>query len=98
MADDAARSASVAVVLLLLHDVAQGGSVAENPRPVARCGAAQERKKKAPSAAILDSQYQSDGPRLVRVYFFSLLDWFGQLTRFSGGAVHLPSMALSFGQ
>ena len=56
MADDAARSASVAVVLLLFHDVAQGGTVAKNSRSVARCGAAQERKKKAPTAAILDSQ------------------------------------------
>src|SRR5271154_5773598 len=56
MEDDAARSAAVAVVLLLLHDVAQGGAVAENPRPVAGCRPAQERKKKAPSAAILDSQ------------------------------------------
>ena len=30
--------------------------MAEDPRSVARCGAAQKRKKKAPSAAILDSQ------------------------------------------
>src|ERR1039457_5010390 len=56
MADDAARPAAVAVVLLLLHDMAQGGVVAENPRCVAGCGATQERKKKAPTAAILDSQ------------------------------------------
>ena len=46
----------MAAVLLLLHDMAQGGAVAENSRSVAGCGAAQERKKKAPTAAILDSQ------------------------------------------
>ena len=56
MEDDAARSAALAPVLLLLHDLAQGGAVAEHPRFFARRGAAQERKKKAPSAAILDSQ------------------------------------------
>jgi putative transposase len=43
-------------VLLLLHDVAPGRALAENSRPVARCSAAPERKKKAPTAAILDSQ------------------------------------------
>jgi len=56
MADDAARPAAVEAVLLLFHDMAQGGAVAENPRCVAGCRAAQERKKKAPTAAILDSQ------------------------------------------
>jgi len=56
MEDDATRSAALAPVLLLLHDLAQGGAVAEDPRFFARRSAAQERKKKAPSAAILDSQ------------------------------------------
>jgi len=43
-------------MLLLLHDLAQRRSVAENARSTARCGSAQERKKKAPTAAILDRQ------------------------------------------
>jgi putative transposase len=36
--------------------MAQGGAVAEDPRSVAGCSAPQKRKKKAPTAAILDSQ------------------------------------------
>src|SRR5882757_4898210 len=43
-------------MLLLFHDLAQGGAVAEDARSIAGQGAAQERKKKAPTAAILDSQ------------------------------------------
>ena len=43
-------------VLLLFHDLAQGWAVAKDSRFLARCGAAPERKKKAPTAAILDSQ------------------------------------------
>jgi putative transposase len=43
-------------VLLLFHDLAQGRAVAKDSRFLARCGAAQEWKKKAPTAAILDSQ------------------------------------------
>ena len=46
----------MAAVLLLLHDVAQRRALAEDARRAARCGAAPERKKKAPTAAILDSQ------------------------------------------
>jgi putative transposase len=46
----------VAALLLLLHDVAQSGALAEDSRCAPRCGAAPERKKKAPTAAILDSQ------------------------------------------
>src|ERR1700676_5611266 len=46
----------MATVLLLFHDLAKAGTVAEDARFVARCGAAPERKKKAPTAAILDSQ------------------------------------------
>jgi len=56
LADAAARSAAVEVVLLLFHDLAQSWALAEDARPTARCGAAPERKKKAPTAAILDSQ------------------------------------------
>src|SRR5580704_586062 len=44
------------VVLLLLHDLAQGRTVAEDSRLLARRRATQKRKKKAPTAAILDSQ------------------------------------------
>src|SRR5271170_8229746 len=43
-------------LLLLFHDVAQIRVMAEDSRFPARCGAAPERKKKAPTAAILDSQ------------------------------------------
>src|SRR5277367_251700 len=43
-------------MLLLFHDLAQSGTVAENSRFVARCSAAQKWEKKAPTAAILDSQ------------------------------------------
>ena len=43
-------------LLLLFHDLAQNRLVAEDSRLVARRGAAQEWKKKAPTAAILDSQ------------------------------------------
>jgi putative transposase len=56
LADATPRSAAVAALLLLLHDVAQRGALAEDSRLLARCGAAQKRKKKAPTAAILDSQ------------------------------------------
>src|SRR6266404_6808587 len=43
-------------VLLLFHDLAQGRAVAKDLRFLARRGAAQKWKKKAPTAAILDSQ------------------------------------------
>lgn len=56
VADAAARSAAVEALLLLFHDLAQSRSLADHPRPTARCGARAERKKKAPTAAILDSQ------------------------------------------
>ncbi len=56
LADAAARSAAVATLLLLFHDLAQSRSLAKDTRATPRCGSAQERKKKAPTAAILDSQ------------------------------------------
>ena len=42
--------------LLLLHGLAPRRTLAEDPRHPARPGAAAQRKKKAPTAAILDSQ------------------------------------------
>jgi putative transposase len=52
----AARSAALAHRLLLLHDLAARRPVAEHQRLPARSRAAAERKKKAPTAAIIDSQ------------------------------------------
>jgi len=51
-----ARFAAVEDRLLLLHGLAARGTLAEYSRHTARRGPAPERKKKAPSAAILDSQ------------------------------------------
>jgi putative transposase len=56
LADAAARSAAVAHRLLLLHGLAPRGAVAKDARRAARSGETPERKKKAPTAAILDSQ------------------------------------------
>jgi putative transposase len=42
--------------LLLLHDLAARRALASNPRRSTRSRPAQERKKKAPTAAIIDSQ------------------------------------------
>jgi putative transposase len=52
----AARPSTVADRLLLLHGLATRGALAEDSRHPARAGAPEERKKKAPTAAILDSQ------------------------------------------
>jgi len=52
----AARSATMADRLLLLHGLAPRGPLAEDSRHPARAGTPQEWKKKAPTAAILDSQ------------------------------------------
>jgi putative transposase len=52
----AARSSSVAIVLSLLCQLAKAGALAASQRCLAGKGANQERKKKAPTAAILDSQ------------------------------------------
>jgi len=51
-----ARPAAVADRLLLLHDLAARRTLAADPRRAARPGAVAEWKKKAPTAAILDSQ------------------------------------------
>src|SRR5436189_6305821 len=51
-----ARSAAVADRLLLFHGLAPRGNLAENSRHAARRNQTAERKKKAPTAAILDSQ------------------------------------------
>ena len=56
MEADAARSPSLAYRLLLFHGVAAERSLAKGSRYPAGEGPAQERKKKAPTAAILDSQ------------------------------------------
>lgn len=56
LATAAARSAAVADCLLLLHGVAAGGALAEDARHAPRPGEGAQRKKKAPTAAILDSQ------------------------------------------
>jgi putative transposase len=50
------RLPAVADRLLLFHGLASGRPLAADTRHVARVGAAAERKKKAPTAAILDSQ------------------------------------------
>ena len=50
------RSAALAHRLLLLHDLAARRTVADHPRRPARSRSAAERKKKAPTAAIIDSQ------------------------------------------
>ena len=52
----AARPATLADCLLLLHGLAARGALAEDARYFARPSALKERKKKAPTAAILDSQ------------------------------------------
>jgi putative transposase len=52
----APRFPALAHRLLLLHDLATRRTVGENPRLVARSRSSEERKKKAPTAAILDSQ------------------------------------------
>src|SRR5437867_818297 len=52
----ATRPAAVADRLLLLHGLAARRTLADHSRHLARPGAAPERKKKAPTAAILDSQ------------------------------------------
>ena len=52
----AARSSSVAIVLSLLCQLAKTGALAASQRCLAGKGANQKRKKKAPTAAILDSQ------------------------------------------
>jgi transposase len=52
----ASRSATLADRLLLLHGLAQRRAVAEDPRLLAGSCSAQEWKKKAPTAAIIDSQ------------------------------------------
>ena len=51
-----ARPAAVADRLLLLHDLAPRRPLEADPRRTARPGPPAERKKKAPTAAILDSQ------------------------------------------
>src|SRR5215210_3941359 len=56
LAPASARSATLADRLLLFHGLAPRGTLAEDSRHAARCGEAPERKKKAPTAAILDSQ------------------------------------------
>jgi putative transposase len=56
LAPAAARPAAVADRLLLLHDLAPRRPLAADPRRAARPGPLGERKKKAPTAAILDSQ------------------------------------------
>src|SRR4051812_46385955 len=50
------RSASLADRLLLLHGLAPGRTLATHARHAARPSALAQRKKKAPTAAILDSQ------------------------------------------
>jgi putative transposase len=52
----AARSAALAHRLLLLHGLAARRPLAEHARHFARPSASAERKKKAPTAAILDAQ------------------------------------------
>jgi putative transposase len=56
LADAAARPAAMAHRLPLLHGLAPRGIVAKDARCAARSGQTPERKKKAPTAAILDSQ------------------------------------------
>jgi putative transposase len=56
LAHAATRSATVANRLLLLHDLAPGRTLANDARYVARSRPAAQREKKAPTAAILDSQ------------------------------------------
>jgi transposase len=56
LAPASARSAALAHRLLLLHDLAARRTVAENPRRPARSCSGAEREKKAPTAAIIDSQ------------------------------------------
>ena len=56
MADAAARFSTLATVLLLLREVASDGSVGAAQRRVTGSGSEAERKKKAPTAAIIDSQ------------------------------------------
>ena len=50
------RSAALAHRLFLLHDLAARRNLADNSRLPARSRSAAERKKKAPTAAIIDSQ------------------------------------------
>lgn len=56
LADAAQRDAAVEDLLLLLHGLAQRGFMAATQRPVSGKNSSQSRKKKAPSAAIIDSQ------------------------------------------
>ncbi len=56
LADVAARSAALEDCLLLFHDVAARGSLGRIARKLARLYPAGPRKKKAPTAAILDAQ------------------------------------------
>jgi putative transposase len=48
--------ATLAYLLLLLHDLEERGAMAEDPQSTARQGSGKARKKKAPTAAIIDSQ------------------------------------------
>jgi len=56
VADAAERPAALADLLLLLCALAEGRSVGAHSRSAARKRAAQTRKKKAPTAAIIDAQ------------------------------------------
>ena len=56
LAPASARSAALAHRLFLLHDLAARRNLADNSRLPARSRSAAERKKKAPTAAIIDSQ------------------------------------------
>lgn len=56
MADAASRSTTLENLLLLLHGVEKGGHLAEDSQPPSGHGSNSKRKKKAPTAAIIDSQ------------------------------------------
>lgn len=56
MAHDCPRSSSLAIGLLLFRNLAVFGPLAKGSRWFERKGSAAKRKKKAPTAAILDSQ------------------------------------------
>ncbi len=56
MANDALEPPPVENLLLLLHDMEEAGRLAVHPRPATRHDPSQARKKKAPTAAIIDSQ------------------------------------------
>jgi len=56
LADATSRFTTMENLLLLLHGMEEGRGLADNPHPTPGYGACAKRKKKAPTAAIIDSQ------------------------------------------